>query len=416
MTAPVISGGAGGITANRATIDHLATLHDAAAGSLLIEGLRLRPAFDGDPSGGLLGPALLDPAGPATLRRAADAVATLAAVARDIGETAVKLRAAAEGYPWDGSVLDFGPGHVLRGLLGSLDALGPLGRPAAGMFGGGRDPDGRIAGLDPETVDLVASLSGTAQLSAFAAQGSDGTGVALPGSVAQAPAPRTLADVVAGLADVDRDGTPGGIDVRIVIGPDGRRAAIVDITGTRTWTSGGRDVADLATNARGLVGRPTAYAQGVLAAMRQAGVRRGDAVMVVGHSQGGLVAVDVARQATRSGDFHVTHVVTAGSPIGLTVGALPPTVRVLALENDRDLVPRLDHRANPDRPNVTTVSGRQGDGSVGGDHDLDDSYVPLAGRAQAAGSRSVRDFVDSAGAFLGGLHVTQHAFTVERHR
>ncbi|HVU91565.1 MAG TPA: hypothetical protein VHC23_04985, partial [Jatrophihabitans sp.] len=227
--------------------------------------------------------------------------------------------------------------------------------------------------------------------------------------------PRSLPDLLAELADRDADGRSGSIDVRILTLDDGSRRVIVDVTGTKSWdplpTS---DVTSLTTNGRALVGERTAYEQGVLAAMRRAGVRPDDPVMLVGHSQGGMVAVTAARDAVRSRAFHVTHVVTAGSPIGRTAGSVPSGVQVLALENGRDVVPHLDGRANPDRPNVTTVTGRRGDGTVGGDHSLDESYVPLAGDAQASGNRSVRDFLKGADGYFRGVRVDTHVYQISR--
>jgi hypothetical protein len=143
-------------------------------------------------------------------------------------------------------------------------------------------------------------------------------------------------------------------------------------------------------------------------------VRRSDPVMLVGPSQGGMVAVTAARDAVRSGEFDVTHVVTAGSPIGRTVGQVPGRVRVLALENARDVVPHLDGRANPDRPNVTTVTGARGDGTVLGDHSLDGAYEPLAADAQASGDRSIRDFLRSARGYFDATAVRTYAFQVQR--
>ena len=75
-----------------------------------------------------------------------------------------------------------------------------------------------------------------------------------------------------------------------------------------------------------------------------------------------MVAVTTARDAVRQGEYNVTNVITAGSPIGRTVGRLPRSVQVLALENDSDIVPHLDGVENPAEPNITTVRGRFGDG------------------------------------------------------
>jgi pimeloyl-ACP methyl ester carboxylesterase len=217
------------------------------------------------------------------------------------------------------------------------------------------------------------------------------------------------------LAWRDGEQVHGGIDVRMVTLADGSRRVIVDITGTKSWDplpTG--DVTSLTTNGRALVGVRTAYEQGVLLAMRRAGVRRHDKVMLVGHSQGGMVAVTAARDALRSGEFDVTHVVTAGSPVALTVGQLPRRVQVLALENRRDVVPHLDGRANPDRRNVTTATASSGDGTVLGDHAVEGAYVPIAEEVDASRNRSVRDFLDGAGDFFRGTEVRTTTYQVTR--
>ena len=196
---------------------------------------------------------------------------------------------------------------------------------------------------------------------------------------------------------------------------DGSRRAIVDITGTKSWSlTPTPDITSLTTNGRALVGRRTAYEQGVFAAMRQAGVRRTDQVMLVGHSEGGLVAVDAARDAAAGGEFDVTHVVTAGAPIGRIAGALPRRVQVLALENTRDVVPHLDGVANPDSPNITTASAGHGDGTIGDDHSLEHGYLPLSRDVQASGDASVRDFLRGADGYFHATGVTTHAFQIRR--
>jgi pimeloyl-ACP methyl ester carboxylesterase len=137
-------------------------------------------------------------------------------------------------------------------------------------------------------------------------------------------------------------------------------------------------------------------------------------VLLVGHSQGGLVAVNAARDAVNSGRFRITHVVTAGAPIGLTVGTVPARVRVLALENSRDVVPHLDGRANPDRPNVTTASASSGDGTIGGDHAVDTGYLPLAADVDASRDPSVREFLASAAGYFRADAVETHTYQIQR--
>jgi hypothetical protein len=136
--------------------------------------------------------------------------------------------------------------------------------------------------------------------------------------------------------------------------------------------------------------------------------------MLVGHSEGGMVAVNAARHAVARGEFTVTHVVTAGSPVGRTAGSLPVQVRLLSLENTQDVVPHLDGVANPHRVNVTTASGRRGDGTVIGDHTVESAYLPLAGDVAASRDPSIRDFLASAAPYFTATSVETHTYQIRR--
>lgn len=210
-------------------------------------------------------------------------------------------------------------------------------------------------------------------------------------------------------------GRSGEIDVRIITGPDGTRRVIVDIPGSKTFdpTQVG-DITGPATNVRSLVGVTTAYERGVLQAMKRAGVQPGDEVMLVGHSEGGMVAVQTALACAQSGRFRVTHVVTAGSPVGLIVSTLPGSVRVFALENHNDLVPHLDGRTNPDQVNVTTATVNRGSGAIIDDHDLASSYLPGASDVDASDDPSIRSFLSGARGFFEATSVQTHTYVISR--
>lgn len=311
---------------------------------------------------------------------------------------------------------------LTRPVIAAVDLPGALIRAGQTLAGTG-DPLAAVQAVltsDPLMADTVVNALCIPRALAIAGRRwPDGHGVLRhPGVDGVGPAgrpPRQLTDVLDDLAQRDDDPRHGEIDVRILTMPDGSRRVIVDITGTKSWDPGPtHDITSASTNGRALVGLPTAYEQGVLLALRRAGVRRTDPVMIVGHSQGGMVAVDAARDAVRSGQFHVTHVITAGSPVGLTVGAVPSSVQVLALENSADVVPHLDGRDNPERRNVVTVTGREGDGTVVGDHSVRRSYVPLGAAAEASGDASVRTYLRSAQPYFGATRVVTHTYQVQR--
>ncbi len=414
-----VTGGSAGVVAHCDEMRALAGRFGAAGEDTLAAVLALHAL--------LVHPALLrsipwDPLGfaevEADLVAALDLVPGLSWAGLECAGLDLELRAAAAAY----EVADHLATDVHDLVLGVLDA-GPAAAQAAIVLARTGDPlraaQAAIA-LDPALADEIVDLLGLPFILRVLAEAlPDGRGIAVDTGVDRggraARPPRGLTDVVAGLGRRSDDPRHGAIDVRTLTMADGRHRVIVDITGTRSWDplpTG--DVTSLTTNGRALVGVRTAYEGGVLAAMRRAGVRPTDDVMLVGHSQGGLVAVTTARDARASGEFHVTHVITAGAPIGRTVGGLPRGVQVLALENAADVVPHLDGRANPDRPNVVTASSRHGDGTVVGDHDVARSYLPLAADVEASSSRSLRDFLGSARGYFDAVSVETHTFQVVR--
>jgi hypothetical protein len=202
-------------------------------------------------------------------------------------------------------------------------------------------------------------------------------------------------------AGTDRD----HISVRIITHPDGTKAYIVDIPGTKHTGLPTRSVNpqtnDLGTNLRVLGGDVTTRQRAIAEALRLAGARPTDPVMLVGHSQGGMVAAQAAHDAgTPAFDFDVRCVVTAGSPIGRV--DVPGSVQLLALENAHDIAPHLDSRTNDDSPNVTTVTVDAQEGSIARNHSIEGGYRPGARIVDRDDGPSLQAFRASADPFLAG--------------
>jgi pimeloyl-ACP methyl ester carboxylesterase len=107
--------------------------------------------------------------------------------------------------------------------------------------------------------------------------------------------------------------------------------------------------------------------------------------MLVGHSQGGLVAMSAAERS-KSGKFpyFVEKVVTFGSPVGAKYPELLP--EVLSVENKSDLVPKLDLKSNPDSPNWLTLEGQvEGDPITA---HLMESYLQISSEIDQTGKAS----------------------------
>lgn len=80
-----------------------------------------------------------------------------------------------------------------------------------------------------------------------------------------------------------------------------------------------------------------AYERMVLAAMAQAGIGPDDPVMLVGFSQGGILA---GKLASQDNGFNIQAIVTAGAPIDAY--DIPEHISVLSMQHTNDIVARLD--------------------------------------------------------------------------
>jgi hypothetical protein len=154
----------------------------------------------------------------------------------------------------------------------------------------------------------------------------------------------------------------GGGRVRVVeLGRgDGGSAWVVVVPGTQEWAPGaGANPFDLTTDVRLLTGDATVAAAGVAMVLAAARSRAGprstgdDPVLLVGHSQGGILAAALACDPGFRQGNAVTHLVTTGAPVGLL--PVPPATRVLSVERGDDPVPRLDLSPNPESSSWVTV-------------------------------------------------------------
>jgi len=126
--------------------------------------------------------------------------------------------------------------------------------------------------------------------------------------------------------------------------------AFVYVGGTITGgLSGGREPWDMASNLAAITGQVSDSERGVRTVMAAAGVTSADRIVVVGHSQGGLVAQRLAADP----ELRVSDVVLVGSP--QTPGGVAPGVHVVALENRNDPIPALGGIAPEGRADVTVA-------------------------------------------------------------
>ncbi|MGY1720354.1 esterase/lipase family protein [Blastococcus sp. SYSU DS0552] len=447
MTAPElsVSGGAGGVEAELAD---LVTLGRSSAGlaELLARTSAACHLVLADPD--LLASALLDPAGVArvgaALLEALDGPRGLTALAVRFAARAVALEDAAAAY----EAADRALAELADDLEWAAGCLWPVTAAALVLGTAGRavsDPTSAAADVtallaDPErwltdrpglVDDAMGALPGAATMAGGLAVGPTGrwlggedVGAAarrlgrlwpdgapvvtrLPDDVsgpATAP-PRGIDDLLGALEVRARKSGPARdtIAVRVLTRADGGTAYVVDIPGTGVWNAPSGTVHprthDLGTSLRVLGGDTTTRQAGIAEALRRAGAGPSDPVLLVGHSQGGMVAAQAAADTGGPGfGFDVRAVVTVGAPVARV--DVPPEVQLLALENRHDLVPQLDSRANDDSPNVTTVTFAAQHGSVADNHAIGAAYRPAARAVDAGEDPSLAAFRAAAAPFL----------------
>ena len=166
----------------------------------------------------------------------------------------------------------------------------------------------------------------------------------------------TSADLIEHITDMhggDADNGEIAIEEHVTVGEDGTqtRSWTVDIRGTQSFDIGQTGPQDMTTNLQGVGGMPSDQLAAIQEAMKDAGIAPGEAVEFAGHSQGGIMAAQLAVDPDVRSRYNVVSVVTAGSP---TATIAPTDVPVLSYENSGDIVPGLDGYATQG-DNVTTV-------------------------------------------------------------
>lgn len=166
----------------------------------------------------------------------------------------------------------------------------------------------------------------------------------------------TSADTIEHIVDMhggDADNGEIAIEEHLTVGEDGTttRSWTVDIRGTQSFAIGQSGPQDMTTNLQGVAGMASDQLDAIMEAMEAAGIPPEEAVEFAGHSQGGIMAAQLAADPAVRARYNVVSVVTAGSP---TATVAPSDVPVLSYENSGDIVPGLDGNATRG-DNVTTV-------------------------------------------------------------
>ncbi|MDO4260130.1 MAG: hypothetical protein Q4C87_11500 [Actinomycetaceae bacterium] len=219
--------------------------------------------------------------------------------------------------------------------------------------------------------------------------------------------------------------TTGEFEILEHVSPNGARSWSVVIKGTAQWMPGGTNPQDIETNLADISGFDSDQKRAILAGMEAVGIGEGEPVEFIGHSQGGIEAGGIATDPEVLDKYTVVSVMTAGSPVAFTPGNT--NVRVLSLENTRDIVPALDgeHNARVDGQVTVHFDGdklglKNEKGEPAGAHDVP-VYTEAMSEIEAAGARpgleEVREWEEHRVQAMGiGVGTTTTVHTVQTQR
>ncbi|ADX74944.1 hypothetical protein Asphe3_38560 [Pseudarthrobacter phenanthrenivorans Sphe3] len=211
----------------------------------------------------------------------------------------------------------------------------------------------------------------------------------------------------------------GYIEV-IEVDGGGRRAYVVVIPGTQLRDAAeGANPFDLDGIVEGVGDRSESVNKAVREALEAAGARKGDPVVGVGFSQGGIHTMNLAASDDFLNEYDLQYVLTAGSPVAHI--ASKPDVSSLHLEHRTDWVPGADGAPNPDARNQVTVTMTNDlyvqtgeDVGIGPGHQLE-SYQEGARLVSQSGDPSLVESTAALGAILGtGGAATATRFSLSR--
>ncbi|WP_327250747.1 lipase family protein [Streptomyces sp. NBC_01244] len=161
-------------------------------------------------------------------------------------------------------------------------------------------------------------------------------------------------DIVSYVNDIGALGNHGLVLLRRVECADGAVRHVLLLPGTSFALLSNSTPQDLVGAFDGLLRTDTTYTRAARKLLVRAGVPAGSELMIVGHSLGGMTAMNLAADVEFSSRYRLTHVIAVGSPID---GKRPAdhTTQVISLVNNHDVIPMIDGRG-PASPNDIPTS------------------------------------------------------------
>lgn len=150
-------------------------------------------------------------------------------------------------------------------------------------------------------------------------------------------------DIVSYIDDISALGNHGLALLRRIDCADGSERYVLLLPGTSFGWFRNSTPQDLVGAFDNLLRIDTTYTRAITCLLIRAGVPEGAELMLVGHSLGGIAAMNLASDLSFVSRYRLTHVISVGSPVDAK-RPVDPAVKVISLVNKHDVIPGLDGR------------------------------------------------------------------------
>lgn len=231
--------------------------------------------------------------------------------------------------------------------------------------------------------------------------------------------PRQLSDMTRLMSDLDErmtDGTDRINHGQIFLLKHRTKSGVswtVMVPGTQDWWPFSRTPQNIDTNMRAVGRQATTQTAAVLAAMERAGVKPGDPVELMGHSQGaGTVMQLLASPAVRA-KYNIRYSTDIGGPA--TVERMPSGVHSLSVRETRDIVTAMGGAQVPSSVDHLVVAAQV---PASRHFHMKDSYQFALERIDRSDDPNLLEYRDGRRQFLGldDPHATSELVEVETSR
>ena len=125
------------------------------------------------------------------------------------------------------------------------------------------------------------------------------------------------------------------------------------IRGTQRWDGASSNIQDQVTNFASIGKIHNDQYNAIKTALKMNGIKHTEPIEFVGHSQGGIIATQLASSSSLNKKYNIVSLTTFGSPTGGY--KIPKNIHAMHFENLSDPVPSLDGKMNPVTRTRTTI-------------------------------------------------------------